>query len=190
MEHLMLQYQHLHRTPELSARVSRTADTLAKWLSEMGMSVHRLEDDAVIAVLQGKREGKTVALRADMDALPITEQTELPYASETSGVMHACGHDFHMAAVLGAAKLLSQQQDLAGTVQFIFQPDEEADGCAARLAKHPLLKDTVAVFGAHVDPDLPAGSFGFKSGAFYAGAAVFDILFRGRSAHKSEAKRS
>ena len=184
MEQLNIWYKQLHRCPELSRREYRTADFITQQLIEMGLQVHRIDKTAVIGVLHGGKEGKTVALRADMDALPITEQTGLPYASQNAGVMHACGHDFHMTAALGAAKLLSAKRDnIRGNVQFIFQPDEEGDGYAAILAKHPLLADTAAVFGAHVDPTLPAGSFGFKSGVFYASAAKFDIEFIGKSAH-------
>ena len=184
MEQLNHWYQTLHRYPERSRKEYQTAERLTAWLTEMGLTVHRIGETAVVGVLTGDKAGKTVALRADMDALPITECTDLPYASENQGVMHACGHDFHMTAALGAAKLLSKQKnELCGTVQFVFQPDEEEDGYAAFLANHPIMKDTAAVFGAHVDPTLPKGVFGFKSGVFYASAAKFDIVFRGKSAH-------
>ncbi len=189
MEQLNIWYQQLHAHPERSRQVEQTARQLTLWLSEMGLTVHHLDDHAIIAQLQGANPGKTVALRADMDALPITEQTDLPYASEHKGIMHACGHDFHMTALLGAAKLLKErQQQLCGTVQFIFQPDEEEDGYAAILSAHELMKDTSAVFGAHVDPALPAGTVGIKSGVFYAGAATFDIEFIGKSAHGAHPK--
>lgn len=184
MEQLNIWYEQLHRCPELSRQEYRTADFITQQLFEMGLEVHRIDETAVIGVLKGGKEGKTVALRADMDALPITEQTGLSYASENQGVMHACGHDFHMSAALGAAQLLSSRRDnICGNIQFIFQPDEEGDGYAAILSKHPLLTDTAAVFGAHVDPALPAGTIGFKSGVFYASAAKFDIEYIGKSAH-------
>lgn len=184
MEQLNDWYQSLHRHPERSRKVYRTAEKLSTWLTEIGLQVHRIDETAVVGILKGGKEGKTVALRADMDALPITELTGLPYASDTPGVMHACGHDFHMSAALGAAKLLkAKQAELSGTVQFIFQPDEEEDGYAAILSAHEIMKDTVAVFGAHVDPTLPKGTAGFKSGVFYASAAKFDIHFQGKSCH-------
>lgn len=177
-------YQCLHRHPERSRQEYQTARMLAEWLSEMGLSVYRIGETAVIGKLVGAHKGKKVALRADMDGLPITEQTGLAYTSENAGVMHACGHDFHMAAALGAAKILKEQQaNLCGEVLFVFQPDEEEDGYAHILSAHPLMADTDAVFGAHVDPTIPAGCFGFKSGAFYAAATKFDIHFSGKSAH-------
>ena len=177
-------YECLHRHPERSRREYQTAERIAGWLTELGIPVTRIDETAVIGTLTGASNGKVVALRADMDALPVSETTGLPYASETEGVMHACGHDFHMTAVLGAAQILSQHRDqLQGTVQFIFQPDEEEDGYAAILSNHEIMKDTVAVFGAHVDPALPHGTFGFRKGPFYATAGKFDILFEGKSAH-------
>ncbi len=184
MSQLNSWYESLHRFPECSRQEFKTADKLTSWLSELGLTVHRVGETAVIGELVGGKEGKTVALRADMDALPITEQTGLPYASENDGVMHACGHDFHMTAALGAAKILKEnQENLSGKVLFVFQPDEEGDGYADILSAHPLMKDVSMVLGAHVDPTLPLGSFGFKSGAFYAAATKFDITFIGKSAH-------
>ncbi|MBQ6946464.1 MAG: amidohydrolase [Clostridia bacterium] len=184
MEQLHTWYTDLHREPEPSRKEYRTAEKLTLWLQQLGLEVHRLGETAVIGVLRGANPGKTVALRADMDALPVTEQTGLDYASEIPGMMHACGHDFHMTAVLGAAKILkAKQKALAGTVQFVFQPDEEEDGYAAILSADEIMKNTDAVFGAHVDPTLPAGTYGFKSGIFYASAATFDIVFHGKSAH-------
>ncbi len=184
MEQLNHRYESLHREPELSRREYRTADKLSAWLTELGLEVHRIGETAVIGVLHGGKPGKTVALRADMDALPINEQTCLPYASQNDGVMHACGHDFHMAAALGAATLLSAEKEtLCGTVQFVFQPDEEDCGYADRLSAHEIMKDTVAVFGAHVDPHLPHGTIGIKSGPFYAAAATIDLTFCGKSTH-------
>ncbi len=177
-------YKTLHRYPERSAREYQTALRIENWLTELGLEVHRIGETAVVGVLKGGKPGKTVGLRADIDALPITEQTGLPYASENKGVMHACGHDFHTAAVLGAAVLLKEKQaDLRGTVKFIFQPDEEEDGYAATLAAHDILKDTLAVFGAHVDPTLPCGVIGIRRGPFYATAGKFDITLSGKSAH-------
>ena len=184
MQQLNTWYESLHRFPELSRKEYKTAEKLEAWLKAMGLNVYRLGETAVVGELVGGKAGKTVALRADMDALPITEQTGLPFTSENEGVMHACGHDFHMAAVLGAAKKLKEKQNtLSGKVLFVFQPDEEGDGYAHILSAHPLMQDTSMVLGAHVDPTLPQGTFGFKSGAFYAAATKFDVTFLGKSAH-------
>ncbi|MBR5782937.1 MAG: amidohydrolase [Clostridia bacterium] len=177
-------YQELHRHPERSRKEYKTAARLENWLTEIGLEVCRVGDTSVVGILKGGKPGKQIALRADMDALPVTEQTGLPYASENEGIMHACGHDFHMAALLGAARLLEQKRaEICGTVQFIFQSDEEEDGYADILSSHEIMKSTVAVFGAHVDPTLPAGIIGIRSGPFYATAGKFDIVFHGKSAH-------
>lgn len=184
MQQLNTWYESLHRFPELGRKEYQTARQLATWLGDMGLTVHRIGESAVVGELVGDKDGKCVALRADMDALPMTEHTGLAYASENEGVMHACGHDFHMAAALGAAKILAENKEtLPGRVLFVFQPDEEGDGYAHILSSHPLMQDTCMVLGAHVDPTLPKGSFGFKCGAFYAAATKFDISFVGKSAH-------
>lgn len=119
-----------------------------------------------------------------MDALPVTEQSGAEFASEVTGCMHACGHDVHTSALLGAARLFSLHRDeMAGTVIFIFQPDEEGNGGAERMIASGLLDEAEAIYGCHVDPTLPLGTVGIKHGLFYANATTFNATIHGRSAH-------
>ena len=134
--------------------------------------------------------GPGAALRADMDALRVTEATGAAFASRTPGMMHACGHDVHMAAVLGAAKLLSQHRDtLRGEVVFLFEPDEEGSGGARRMIAEGVLEGVDAVFGCHVSPDVPAGSAAVRYGKFYAASDTFRITLTGKSAHGAEREK-
>ena len=179
-----------HRAPELGNREFETAARIEKTLAGWGIETRRRLDTAVVGTLRGDRPGRTVALRADMDALPITEATGVDFASQNPGVMHACGHDVHITAALGAARLLADHRDaLAGRVVFLFQPDEEGNGGARRLIEAGALDRVEAVFGAHVSPDLPAGTVGFRPGKFYAASATFHIVVTGRSAHGAERER-
>ena len=173
----------IHAHPELGKQEQRTAALVEKTLSELpGISIRRC-GTGVIAQLNGSRGmGPVVALRADMDALPLTEQTGLPYASQTSGVMHACGHDLHTAALLGCAMLLSQTE-FFGQVRFLFQPDEEGDGGARQLIAAGAMDHVDAVFGWHTDPALAPGKIGIRYGTFYAASNPFDLTLHGKSAH-------
>ncbi|MDO4493462.1 MAG: M20 family metallopeptidase [Clostridia bacterium] len=174
----------LHRCPEPGNAEFRTAEQIERALGKWGIATERVLGTAVVGTLKGAFPGKTVALRADMDALPLTEQTGAPFASENAGWMHACGHDVHMTAVLGAARLLAERRDLLhGTVLFVFEPDEEGSGGAARLCDSGRLDGVDAVFGAHVDPTLPAGTVGVRYGKFYAASDTFDVTVHGKSAH-------
>lgn len=176
-----------HRRPEHGNKEFHTSAYICRALESMGLEPKRLLETAVTAELQGGRPGPTIALRADMDALPIQEHTDLPYASEVPGMMHACGHDLHMAALLGAARLLSDhREDLCGTVRFLFQPDEELDGGAKRMIEAGCLEGVDWAFGAHVRPELPAGQVGVRYGASYAASNPFKITLRGRAAHGAE----
>ena len=176
-----------HRRPEHGNKEFHTSAMICRTLESLGLTPRRLLDTAVTADLTGGRPGPMVALRADMDALPLQEATGLPYASEIPGMMHACGHDLHMAALLGAARLLSDHQaDLPGTVRFLFQPDEELDGGAERMIQAGCLEGVRQVFGAHVRPELPAGQVGIRYGASYAASNPFTITLRGRAAHGAE----
>jgi len=157
-----------HRHPELSFREYRTAGRVASILRELGMEVReKVGGTGVIGLLRGP-EGPSVALRADMDALPVTEKTGLPFASETEGMMHACGHDIHTACLLGAAMLLASRRDsLPGTVKFLFQPAEEINRGAKAMIEDGALGCPVPemIFGLHNHPELPAGTVGVREGA-------------------------
>ena len=179
--------QQIHRRPELGNQEFETAAAVEAALASMGLKPRRLLETAVVCDIEGALPGPTVALRADLDALPLQEETGLPYASEIPGRMHACGHDFHVAGLLGAAKLLSARRDvLPGTVRLLFQPDEEGDGGARRLIEAGCLEGVCAVFGAHVRPELPAGQVGVKYGPAYAASNPFVIRIKGRAAHGAE----
>lgn len=174
----------IHRHPELGNDEKRTSALVARTLEGLGWAVARPVGTAVMATLEGSEPGRTVALRADMDALRIQEETGLPFASEVPGVMHACGHDFHTAGLLGAAMVLTPlRETLRGRVRLLFQPDEEGDGGAERMIAAGCLEGVDAVFGAHVDPDLPSGSAGFKYGKMYAASDVFTVVIHGVGCH-------
>lgn len=179
--------QAFHRHPELGNHEYQTAARIEAWLQTCGIPTKRILATAVVGTLTGGLPGATVALRADMDALPLQENTGADYASVIPGVMHACGHDVHMAAALGAAKLLAAcREELPGTVLFLFQPDEEGSGGAQRMIDVGVLDDVDAVFGCHVSPDLPAGYVGVRYGKFYAASDTFCITLTGKSAHGAE----
>ncbi|MBR2282538.1 MAG: amidohydrolase [Spirochaetales bacterium] len=176
--------QDLHRHPELGNSENRTSDKIESMLKGMGLNVKRILGTALVATLHGRPSGRKVALRADMDALPVTETTGCPYSSVNQGLMHACGHDIHMTAALGAAMLLSGNRDaLNGDVVFLFQPDEEGNGGAQRMIEAGVLEGVSAVFGGHVAPDLPLGTFGFRYGKFYAASDVITVTVHGKSCH-------
>ncbi|MCF0140588.1 MAG: amidohydrolase [Mogibacterium sp.] len=175
--------ENIHRNPELGNEEFKTAELIESYLASLGIETCRPYGTAVVGRLKCG-EGKTVAFRADMDALPVEEATGAAFASERKGIMHACGHDVHTASVLGAAKILSGMKDrLNGTVVFIFQPDEEGSGGARKLIEAGVLADVDAVFGAHVDPAIPEGCIGIRYGKFYAASDMFDVTIKGKSAH-------
>ncbi len=182
--------REFHRHPELGNQEFRTAARVEAWLHSCGIETVRLTDTAVMGILHGAKPGPTVALRADMDALPINEATGCPFASEVPGVMHACGHDVHTASALGAARLLSlHREELAGNVRFFFQPDEEDRGGAERMIAAGCMDDVRAVFGAHISPTLPLGKVGIRYGRFYAASAMFNVTVCGKSAHGAEPEK-
>ncbi|HOD66243.1 MAG TPA: M20 family metallopeptidase [candidate division Zixibacteria bacterium] len=178
--------RHLHQYPELSAREFRTSEYLAAALRRLGLRLlATTTDTGVLAELQGVAGGRTVVVRSDIDALPITERTGLPFASKNPGCMHACGHDMHMAVVWGVAAVLSGLRgQIAGTVRFIFQPSEEMPPGGARpMIESGALTDASAVFGLHVDPHVRTGKIGLRDGPTMAAVTDFDLIVRGRSAH-------
>ncbi len=178
--------RQIHRHPETGNHEEKTSALVEETLRALGLEVSRPMGTSVVATLRGAQEGKTVAFRADMDALPVQEETDLPFKSEVPGVMHACGHDIHTAGLLGAAMVLAKHRDeLKGNVKFFFQPDEEDSGGAQRMIQAGCMENprVDAVFGAHVDPDLPTGHVGFKYGKSYAASDMFIVTIRGKGCH-------
>ena len=174
----------IHRHPEIGNEEVMTSALIVKTLNALGWRLERPAGTSVMAILEGAHPGGTVALRADMDALRIQEANGLPFESEVPGLMHACGHDFHCAGLLGAAMVLTpHREDLHGSVRLLFQPDEEGSGGAQRMIDAGCLDGVDAVFGAHVDPDLPAGAIGIKYGKMYAASDVFKVIVHGVSCH-------
>ena len=179
--------EQIHRHPELGNHEYLTADLVEETLHGLGIETERVTETAIVGTLKGGKPGRTVALRADMDALPVTEGSGAVFASETPGVMHACGHDVHTTAALGAAMLLAEERDeLPGTVKFFFEPDEEGSGGARRMIAAGCMDGMDAVFGAHVAPDLPSGVIGVRYGKFYAASDMFTVTMHGRSAHGAQ----
>ena len=182
--------ERIHRHPEMGNHEFMTAALVEETLHGLGIETQRVMETGVVGTLTGGRPGKTAALRADIDALPVTETTGADFASETPGVMHACGHDVHTAAVLGAAMLLAEHREtLPGTVKFFFQPDDEGNGGSRRMIAAGCMEGVDAVFGAHVAPDLPAGMVGVRYGKFYAASDMFTVTVRGRSAHGAQPEK-
>ncbi len=181
--------RHLHSHPELSFKEYETAAFVAEKLKEIGIT--EIESKATTgwsALIRGKNpEKKTVALRADMDALPIIEANEVPYKSQNPGVMHACGHDAHTASLLGAAKILNEVRDqFEGTIKLIFQPGEEIiPGGASLMIKDKVLENPRpnAILGQHVMPMIPAGKVGFRSGLYMASTDELYLTIKGKGGH-------
>lgn len=176
----------IHAWPELAFQEARTADTVARLLESWGIEVHRgLGETGVVGRIAGRGPGRSIGLRADMDALPMPETNTFPHASRNPGVMHACGHDGHTAMLLGAARYLAGHRDFDGVVHVIFQPAEEAGGGARRMIEDGLFEQFPmdAVFGMHNWPGLPAGAFGLTDGPIMASSSTFEITLRGRGAH-------
>ncbi|MGL6160817.1 M20 family metallopeptidase [Microbulbifer sp.] len=194
--------RHIHRNPELGNREFETAKYIASHLKSLGMAVETgVAHTGVVALLKGGKPGPTVALRADMDALPVSERVDLPFASkakttyngEEVGVMHACGHDTHVAMLMGAAEVLAgMREQLHGNVLFVFQPAEEGapdgeEGGAELMLKEGLFKKYKpdVAFGQHVTSNLPAGVIGYRSGPLMASSDEFRITVHGRQTHGS-----
>lgn len=179
--------RHLHQYPELGFQEFITSAYVADYLEQLGLHVQRgIAGTGVVALLETGRPGPCIAVRADMDALPLQEQTGLPYASRHDGVMHACGHDGHMAMALGAARMLTGlERELAGTVKFIFQPAEEMLGGARHMIDAGVLESprVDGIIGLHLWPDLPTGRFGVKAGTVMASMDHVDITIHGQSGH-------
>lgn len=183
--------RELHKHPEISNEEKKTAEIIAEVLRKMGISdiKENVNGHGIIAEIHGAGDGKIVALRADMDALQIKEETGLSYKSESDGLMHACGHDAHMTMVLGAARLLNERKDeLKGNVRLIFQPAEEITpmGGSRGMIAGGALDNVDAVFGLHVWPDLPLGKVGVKAGPLMAASDHFTVTIKGKPSHAAK----
>ncbi|WP_353949285.1 amidohydrolase [Sporolactobacillus sp. Y61] len=177
--------RQLHREPELAFEEYKTTARISKWLDQFSIRTAAFPlKTGALAVIGGQRPGPTIALRSDIDALPITEQTGLPFASVHPGKMHACGHDVHMATMLGAARLLKErEEELSGTVKIIFQPAEENGNGAIEVLKTGLLDDVQSICGMHIMPSLPTGTIGIRSGPLMAAVDRFIIDITGIGTH-------
>jgi len=192
IEEKMITWRHdFHKYPEVSNREFRTSEIIAKHLESLGIEVKRnVGVNGVVGILNGKKKGKVVALRADMDALPIQENNDLPYASVNRGVMHACGHDSHMAILMATAEILSKNKNFDGTVKFIFQGAEEGpppgeEGGAKMMIKEGVLDNPKVdvIFGLHISSLLPMNKIYYKPKGFFASSSRFTIKVVGSQAH-------
>ncbi len=194
--------RYIHQHPELGNREFKTAELIAKHLKSLGIEVKTLAKTGVLGILKGGKPGPVIALRADMDALPVYERVNLPFASKDSAdylgqkvaVMHACGHDSHVAMLMGTAEVLaSMKKDIAGTVKFIFQPAEEGppgneEGGAPLMIKEGVMDNPKvdAVFGIHIASGVETGTIKYKAGPFMASSDWFTIKVKGKQAHGSQ----
>jgi len=179
----------LHMNPELSFQEKRTPAFIANYLKELGLEVKtNVGGNGVVGYLTGGKPGKTIALRADFDALPIEDEKDVPYKSKIPGVSHACGHDIHTGALLGVAKVLSQLKDeIEGNIVFIHQHAEElAPGGAIAMVKDGCLEGVDAVYGAHVEVNYPIGQIAVNDGYVQAASDAFDITIHGKGGHAAE----
>ena len=182
---ILIQWRRdFHQYPELGFEEHRTSSIIAETLISFGMSPKTGVGKTGVTADLNFGEGPTIALRADMDALPMQETSGLSFSSKHDGVMHACGHDGHMAMLLGAAKILSQMdKELTGTIRFIFQPAEEGEGGARYMIKDGCLEGVDEIYGIHVWNYQPVGEVGTKEGPILAAADLFDIIIKGVGGH-------
>lgn len=203
IEPKVIDWRHyFHQNPELSNREFTTAKKIEEHLKSLGLEVQtKIAKTGVVGILKGEKPGKVVALRADIDALPVTERNNLPFKSEVTdtflgtetGVMHACGHDTHIAILMGVAEVLAKHKNLIkGTIKFIFQPAEEGpppgeEGGAKLMIKEGVLKnpDVDAIFGLHINSGTPVGTIKYKSGGTMAAVERFVVTVKGKQTHGS-----
>jgi len=181
--------RQLHQHPELSFCEKETAELIKKCLASKNIEFQSdIAGTGVVATIKGASVRPTIALRADMDALPIHETTDLPYRSVNEGVMHACGHDAHTAMLLGTAFILNDLRDkFSGTIKLVFQPGEEKlPGGASLMIKEGVLDDVDLIIGQHVYPDLPCGEVGFHAGPYMASSDEVNITVKGRGGHAAK----
>ncbi len=186
-ENIVALRREIHEEPELGFETEKTADKVLAALDGLPLEIQTgVAENGVVATLTGEDDGPTVALRADMDALPIHEETGLPFASQIDGKMHACGHDGHTSMLVGAARALSQdhlRERLGGTVKFIFQPAEEGGGGGRVMVEEGVADDVSSIFALHLWPGLPFGTAGTKSGPIMAAADAFEMTVKGTGGH-------
>lgn len=178
-------FEELHMHPELSYEEYETTERIKRELAAAGIEILQIPlKTGVTAIVRGAKPGKTYGLRCDIDALPIEEETDLPYKSKTPGKMHACGHDFHTAAVFGAALLLQERkEELQGTVKILFQPAEESSHGAETVLETGVLSDVTAIFGLHTAAYLPVGTLGIRAGSVMTAVDRFELNITGTGCH-------
>jgi amidohydrolase len=204
IEPKVIEWRHdIHQNPELSNRETRTAALVAKHLQSLGIEVKtNVAKTGVVGILKGDKPGPVIALRADMDALPVTEKTNLPFTSKAKGiyngqevgVMHACGHDSHVAILMGVAEILAgMKKDIKGTIKFIFQPAEEGapkgeEGGAELMVKEGVLDNPKVdvIFGLHINAQLEVGKISYRPRGFFAGVGDMKITVKGKPSHGAE----
>ncbi|NLJ99545.1 MAG: amidohydrolase [Tissierellia bacterium] len=175
-----------HKYPELGFEEYRTRDKIIEYLEEMNIEYNIIATTGVVGIIRGKEKGKTVALRADMDALPMTDKKEVSYKSKINGKMHSCGHDAHMAILLGAAKILQELKgSIKGNIKLLFQPAEETLGGAKPMIEEGVLDSPYVdgIFGLHVDNSLEKGTIGIRYGQMKAASDMIDIVIYGKNSH-------
>ncbi|HEY0244379.1 MAG TPA: M20 family metallopeptidase [Mucilaginibacter sp.] len=187
--------RHLHSHPELSFHEVETSAFVARKLDELGLTYERMADNGLVSLIKGDLPSdKVIALRADMDALPIIEANNVPYKSQNEGVMHACGHDVHTSSLLGVAKILTSiKKDFGGTIKLIFQPAEERlPGGASLMIKEGVLENPKpqAVIGQHVMPLIDAGKVGFRSGQYMASTDELYVTVKGKGGHAAQPQQN
>jgi amidohydrolase len=187
--------RHLHAHPELSFHEVETSVFVANKLEELGLEYHKMADTGLVALIKGEKPSdKVIALRADMDALPITEANDVPYKSTNVGVMHACGHDVHTSSLLGTAKILTDlKSQFGGTIKLIFQPAEEKlPGGASLMIKEGVLENPKphAVLGQHVMPLIDAGKVGFRAGKYMASTDELYVTVKGKGGHGAQPQQN
>ncbi|MDR3049691.1 MAG: amidohydrolase [Elusimicrobiota bacterium] len=181
--------RYLHQNPEISDNEYNTAKFIESKLKEFGIPYKRVRKTGIVGLIKAGKDAKTIALRSDMDALPIQEQNKISYKSKNDGIMHACGHDGHIAIMLAAAKILSQKKnELRGQIKFIFQPAEEAADGAAGMIREGVLKNPAVdmILGLHLNPQFASGKVALKYGAMMASTDKFTITIDGLISHGAQ----
>lgn len=178
--------REFHMYPELSWQEIRTSKRIKEELESMGISYESVGGTGIVATVKGGKEGKTVALRADIDALEVQQLNEVPYRSNHEGIMHACGHDGHAAMLLGAAKILNEiKGEIKGVVKFFFQPAEEVAQGAKKMIEEGVMEGVNGIFGLHLWVDIPCGTVSIQEGPRMASADIFKIIVKGKGGHGS-----